>query len=79
MQRLGCQYSECQGTFWCSRCGTLKVDGQNGTVVAPALVRSCRDFFHNMGPVYWADLYGRLNNLGILESINVPEDRRTPP
>lgn len=79
MQRLGCQFSGdktvCSGTFYCPRCGTLKVDDQ---VIVPALVERVKQFRlqcggrHGMAP-FDAQLW---HKLGIGESIEVPELRK---
>ena len=45
MARLGCQYSECKGTWQCPVCGTLKVchDARDDCdIIRPSLVDRCR-------------------------------------
>jgi hypothetical protein len=78
MSRLGCQLAECMGTFWCPRCGTLKVDGQNGTVAVPALVERCRKFDNLLilGPL--DAILADWTRFGIAEAINTPANRSTP-
>lgn len=71
MSRLGCQYSECQGSWACPRCGTLKIGHDDGhvDVIVPSLVERCRQFEQYVrDDTFW-------HQLGVAESINTPENR----
>lgn len=81
MSRLGCQYSECAGSWACPRCGTLKIGHEDGRfdIITPDLVARCRGFVDNL-TASWSpteEVMERLRKLGVLESINRPEDRPT--
>lgn len=80
MQRLGCQYSECRGTFWCPRCGSLliKFDAPAGgeDVARPALVERCREFEDKSIAVDSATYYEDWRQMGLAEAIRLPGERR---
>jgi hypothetical protein len=64
--------------FWCPRCGTLRTTGRFEGDDVPKLVVRCRAFETTFPPgnppsVSYGDEWRRL---GIVESINRPEDRR---
>lgn len=66
--------------FWCPRCGTIRMEVfENGigsanhtTDEAPKLVERCREFASNSEDDAY---YSELHRLGILEAINIPENR----
>jgi len=67
--------TECGGTYFCPRCGTLKVEG---TIVVPALVERCRKFEKNHLAEHTVSAkdFRAWTGLGIAESINTPDNRR---
>lgn len=62
-----------RGVFWCPRCGTLKVNGQEDA--APMLVERCRQFTWHSAWRLAPHLAAEWNRLGIEESIKTPENR----
>lgn len=77
MSRLGCQYSECAGSWHCPRCGTLKIGHEDGHVdiLVPALVERCREF-QVLSIEGYTEKSLAWHRLGIAEAIHKPEDRR---
>lgn len=82
MSRLGCQYSECQGTWACPRCGTLKVGHNDGRfdVIVPSLVERYREFsafFASKSKVMLSPtaVLSIAREHGIDECVNLPANR----
>ena len=74
MHRLGCQITECLGSFWCPRCGTLNTEG---TVSVPALVDRVRRYrdLENEGRGLLPFSLQLWHRLGIWEAIALPANR----
>jgi hypothetical protein len=88
MSRLGCQFSECHGSWACPRCGTLKIGHDDGRfdVIVPALVERCRRLAESplidvkkhadaMAAAMNRQLNDAWSSSGIAESINLPGGR----
>lgn len=76
---LYCIHVAYQRAFWhCARCGTLLVRqhgfGSKNEIIVPKLVERCRTFQLSIG----SDLLAHWTGLGVAESIQPPEERKTP-
>ena len=73
MQKVGV-FDDNGPTFWCPRCGTLRVDTQAGEFVdRPKLVDRCREFGGKMNCAADWTIWVMI---GVEESIFVPGERR---